>query len=495
MRLLAYPEFGRRITISQRRERRPGMFPSGVFGLLQGAAKARLAKMQAKSRNREHAAIRWRSWQALKWPAEPAEASMNRTGRLFARVVLSAIGALATHEANAETADDAVVCSGPHSTVAADDRIAACTRVIDSGQWRVEALGWAYLNRCLARYDKQAWDEALSDCSKAIEIDPKDANAFYGRGNAWRAKGHNDRAIADYDDAIQLDPKDANAFYGRGGAWLANGDNDRAITDYNEAIRLDPKDAYAFVGRGYAWLVKDDNDKAIADYDEAIRLDPKNAPAFVDRSIAWLGKGDNDPAIADSAEAMRIDRKDAHAFATHGLALNARGDSDGAIADYNEAIRIDPKLVGAHIDRGAAFLANGSLADAQTDFAQANAVDPKYAFAVLWLDLTERRNRLPSRLADLKTKLDMTAWPASVVRYLLGEIDLAALLAAADDPDPGKARGQLCEARFFAGELALINGDKDGAKALLRLAASECPKNFVQWPAANAELRTLGASP
>ena len=386
---------------------------------------------------------------------------MNRTGRLFARVVLSAIGALATHEANAETADDAVVCNGPHSTVAADDRIAACTRVIDSGQWRVEALGWAYLNRCLARYDKQAWDEALSDCSKAIEIDPKDANAFYGRG----------------------------------GAWLANGDNDRAITDYDDAIRLDPKDAYAFVGRGYAWLVKGDNDKAIADYDEAIRLDPKNAPAFVDRSIAWLGKGDNDPAIADSAEAMRIDRKDAHAFATHGLALNARGDSDGAIADYNEAIRIDPKLVGAHIDRGAAFLANGSLADAQTDFAQANAVDPKYAFAVLWLDLTERRNRLPSRLADLKTKLDMTAWPASVVRYLLGEIDLAALLAAADDPDPGKARGQLCEARFFAGEMALINGDKDGAKDLLRLAANECPKNFIQWPAANAELRTLGASP
>jgi lipoprotein NlpI len=259
----------------------------------------------------------------------------------------------------------------------------------------------------------------------------------------------------------------------------------------------------AGLGRSVVGLLKGDrnrsescdNDKAIADYDEAIRLDPKNAPAFVDRSIAWLGKGDNDPAIADSAEAMRIDRKDAHAFATHGLALNARGDSDGAIADYNEAIRIDPKLVGAHIDRGAAFLANGSLADAQTDFAQANAVDPKYAFAVLWLDLTERRNRLPSRLADLKTKLDMTAWPAPVVRYLLGEIDLAALLAAADDPDPGKARGQLCEARFFAGELALINGDKDGAKALLRLAASECPKNFVQWPAANAELRTLGASP
>jgi hypothetical protein len=103
---------------------------------------------------------------------------MNRTGRLFVRVVLSAIGALATEGANAQTTDDAVLCSGPRSTVAADDRIAACTRVIDSGQWRVETLGWAYLNRCLAQSDKRAWDEALPDCSKAIELDPKDAQAL-----------------------------------------------------------------------------------------------------------------------------------------------------------------------------------------------------------------------------------------------------------------------------------------------------------------------------
>ena len=420
---------------------------------------------------------------------------MNRRGRLFSRVVLSAIGTLATQGANAQTRDDAVICGGPRSTVAAEDRIAACTRVINSGQWRDEALGWAYNDRCLAQYDKRAWDEALSDCSKAIEIDPKDARAFYGRGNAWRAKGDNDRAIANYDDAIRLDPKYANAFYGRGGAWLADGDNDRAITDYDEAIRLDSKDAYAFVGRGYARLVKGDNDKAIADYDEAIRLDPKNAPAFVDRSIAWLGKGDNDRAIADSVEAMRINPNDAYAFAAHGNVSNARGDSDGAIADYNEAIRLGPKNAGAYLGRGVVFFAKGSLADAQADFAQANAVDPKHAFSVLWLDITERRNRLSSRLADLRTKLDVSAWPAPVVRYLLGEIDLAALLAAAADPDPGKARGQLCEARFFAGELALINGDKDGAEGLFQLIARECPNNYLQWPVATAELRALGAPP
>ncbi len=76
-----------------------------------------------------------------------------------------------------------------------------------------------HLDRCLAQYDKRAWDKALSDCSKAIEIDPKVAQAFIKRGFVWQAKGDDEKAIADYDEAIRLDPKDAVAFVNRGIAW------------------------------------------------------------------------------------------------------------------------------------------------------------------------------------------------------------------------------------------------------------------------------------
>src|SRR5580704_10109714 len=87
---------------------------------------------------------------------------------------------------------------------------------------------------------------------------------------------------------MQLDPKDAGAFYDRGYVWQAKGEYDKAIADYNEAIRLDPKLVRAFVNRGSAWLIKGDNDKAIADYDEAIRLDPKDAPLSpVEASPGW----------------------------------------------------------------------------------------------------------------------------------------------------------------------------------------------------------------
>ena len=88
----------------------------------------------------------------------------------------------------------------------------------------------------------------------------------------------------------------------------------------------------------------------------------------------------------------------------------------------------------------------------------------------------------------------MTAWPAPVIRMFLGQMTPAAVLAAADDPDATKKKGQVCEANFYSGEWALRHGAKDEAARLFRLAASDCPKDFNEWSAANAELKALGAA-
>ena len=54
-----------------------------------------------------------------------------------------------------------------------------------------------------------------------------------------------DRAIADYTKAIEIDPKFADAYYNRGLAYCYKQDYDRAITDYTKAIEIDPKFAIA----------------------------------------------------------------------------------------------------------------------------------------------------------------------------------------------------------------------------------------------------------
>src|SRR6516225_9170284 len=42
------------------------------------------------------------------------------------------------------------------------------------------------------------------------------------RGNAYLGQGKFDKAISDYNDAIRLNPNNAAAYYGRGNAYPAN---------------------------------------------------------------------------------------------------------------------------------------------------------------------------------------------------------------------------------------------------------------------------------
>lgn len=58
---------------------------------------------------------------------------------------------------------------------------------------------------------KGQYDEAIADCDKAIELDPKDKDTFISRGMAYAEKGQYDRAITDLDQALKLDPECALA--------------------------------------------------------------------------------------------------------------------------------------------------------------------------------------------------------------------------------------------------------------------------------------------
>jgi hypothetical protein len=67
-------------------------------------------------------------------------------------------------------------------------------------------------------------------------------------------------------------------------------------------------------------------------------------------------------------------------------------------------------------------------------------------------------------------------------------------LRAADAPNADTKKGQVCEANFYSAQLALQQGAKMEATLLFRLAAADCPKDFVELPAANTELKALGES-
>jgi lipoprotein NlpI len=251
----------------------------------------------------------------------------------------------------------------------------------------------------------------------------------------------------------------------------------------------------AFNDRGVAYLDKGDDDRAIGDYSEAIRIDPEDANAFTHRGAAYRARGDLDLASADYNAAIRIDPKSGKALVGRGDVFSIRGGNDRALADYNEAIRLNPNSPLGYFARGRSYLFAGAVEKALADFNAARAQAPENAYLALWDDIANRRNNLPGRLAQTSSRIDMTVWPAPVIQLFMDRTTPAAVLAAADDPDATKKKGQVCEANFYNGELSLTKGLKDEAISLFRLAASDCPHGFNEWEAANAELKALGVVP
>ena len=60
-------------------------------------------------------------------------------------------------------------------------------------------------------------------------------------GVAWAKKGNYDRAIADFNSALEINPRDAEAYSNKGLAWAMKGDLWQALADARKGLRLNPK--------------------------------------------------------------------------------------------------------------------------------------------------------------------------------------------------------------------------------------------------------------
>jgi tetratricopeptide (TPR) repeat protein len=415
---------------------------------------------------------------------------MRISALLTAGTVLFALAGPALAASHSDWEDCIAQSSDP------DRSISGCTRIINGDEENRRDRAIAYSMRAAAYlHGKGDTDRAIADENESIRLDPERGAAYSIRASAYFTKGDPDRAIADENEAIRLNPKVSVYYSVRGSAYFKTGNTDRAIVDFNEAIQLDPKAAAAYAGRCLAYLRKGDSDLSIADCNQAISINPKLANAHDYRGGVLSKKGNYDLAIADFNQAIDLDPKLLAAYANRASAYSKTGNYDLAVADYNQAISIDPNNSALYFGGGRVNLYAGSLDKSLADLNQANVLAPKHAYAALWLDIVSQRNKLPSRLPQTSTQLDMTAWPAPVIRLFMGKTTPSALLVTAESPDANIRKGQVCEANFYTGELSLMEGSKVEAIRLLRLAASDCPHNFGEWDGANAELKLLDAAP
>jgi lipoprotein NlpI len=217
------------------------------------------------------------------------------------------------------------------------------------------------------------------------------------------------------------------------------------------------------------------------------------AIAYHNRGIARTQLGEYDAAISDLDMAIRVNPRAARAMTSRGIAWHGRGDYERAIADYDAAILLDPRDVLAVNNRGLARYFQGEFALAARDFAQTRQLSQSDAYVAIWSYLARTRNGESVRpeFEQNARELPDDAWPAPVLRAYLGQISPEALLAAAAHSDARKQAEHRCEANYYLGQWHVIRGEREPAVAHFRAAQDQCPRFFLEYTGAAAELKRL----
>jgi tetratricopeptide (TPR) repeat protein len=229
-----------------------------------------------------------------------------------------------------------------------DDAIRCFTNAINHSTNSDVVLS-AHTNRAAAYGAKNELDNAIKDYDAVIQlakpekVESKTA-AYFERGICMAKKGEPIKALSDCSEAIRLSPKNEFAWYKRGVCYTMFGDYEKALDDFYEAINIDPDYVDALMERGRARCKLRLYDSGIMDFTRVISLQPRNDGAFNYRGTAYAFAGKFESAVADFNEAIRIDPKSSQAYFKRGCVYKRLKQFSKAKEDYATAFRLDPTL-------------------------------------------------------------------------------------------------------------------------------------------------------
>ncbi len=202
---------------------------------------------------------------------------------------------------------------------------------------------------------------------------------YYQRGDTAYQEQDYQQAVTNFTQALKLNPQEVKAYVNLGNARYNLNDYEGALANYNQALKLNPQEVKAYVNRGNAYYMladySSDPDKeykqAIADFNTAINIDKNDAEAYIRRGIVrfeitkYINNSlqEYQKSIADFTEAIKINSSKVDAYFQRGLvryqlaqySSNYAAEYKQAIADFTEALKINPRMAKVYLKRGMAY--------------------------------------------------------------------------------------------------------------------------------------------
>jgi len=190
----------------------------------------------------------------------------------------------------------------------------------------------------------EEYEKALPYFEKAVEKNPRYAEAYFGIGYCYHQLGRYTEEVEAYKQAIRIKPDYAEAYCNLGVAYVKLGHYTEAISAYKQTIRIRPDDAGTHYNLGVVYTELGRYTEAVEAYKLAIRIQPDFAPAYHNLGAAYHELGRITEAISAFKEAIRIQPDFAEAHYGLGIIYLMLEDRGSALDQYKILKDLDKDL-------------------------------------------------------------------------------------------------------------------------------------------------------
>lgn len=184
-------------------------------------------------------------------------------------------------------------------------------------------------------------------------------------------EGEINYAIREYRKTIALNPEDAEAYFGMGEAFRRLGEFSEAELNFRRAFEVDPEHQDAMFNLGAVYIQQERYADAI-EINTLLVEDPtflRPQRALVNRGWAHYKSGDLEEAREDFEEALASNGADSHSHLNLGIVLYAQGNTLDAMLHFERVLQLIEQRPRA-LSRGLAAQAHFHLAQAHVKLGQ-----------------------------------------------------------------------------------------------------------------------------
>jgi len=271
-----------------------------------------------------------------------------------------------------------------------------------------------YYMRGWIHYSLENLEQAITDFTRALELDPSYIADYLALGIVSREFHDLRSSLVALDRALELDPTSAIVYMNRGWTYHWSGETQLALDDFNRALELDPQVTEAYNGRGWVHIVLKEYEQALDDFNHALELNPKSRDALHGRGGVYVQLKEYEHAIADFDHYLEIDKANPYVYLRRGIAYAGLKNHQQALADFDRALTLDPKNTKVYLYpevyhyRGLTYLWLQDIKRGCADLTRATEGDSArifYSWRVEWVNMCQQKpdSGIAARLEAIAT--------------------------------------------------------------------------------------------